>query len=274
MQHILFVLAKGFIFGIALLPHRLVLIIGAALGKLVFLLAKSRRQVAIENFQMIYGDTLTSGERKKWAKANFAHLGGSALEIFYVAGKSPRKQEKIIRIYGAEHLAAAVDQGKGAVVFSAHMGNFYLMGMAVARLGHVKFLIRNPSAPLISRIYNWILQRLQIQVINDNPRNECAMQSFLHLRSGGVLGVLIDQVETGGIYVDFMGKPAGSTLGAANMALRRQAPLIPVSCYRASDGRINVEIEPEFVIPRQGKLEYLLEPAVVGMNKVVEIPNI
>jgi Kdo2-lipid IVA lauroyltransferase/acyltransferase len=270
VQAIVLNLAKGIIFLIGMVPHRLCLAVGAALGRLVFSKNKSRRKVAIDNLTMIYGETMSTEKREQVARDNFAHLGSSGFELLHVAGKSRKQQDKLIRISGQEHLQAALAQGQGAVVFSAHMGNFYLMGLALNRISKVKFIFRDSSGPLVSRIYCWVIARLGIEVIKDNPRNVCAMQSFLHLRSGGILGILIDQVETGGLYVDFMGKPAGSTLGAANMTLRRKAPLIPVHCYRTADNKTNVEIEPEFVIEREGKTADLLEPAVAGMNKVVE----
>ncbi|MCK5241577.1 hypothetical protein KAR34_03915 [bacterium] len=269
-QTVLLNLAKGIILLMGIVPHSVCLAMGSALGRLVFQKNKSRRQVAIDNLTMIYGTAMTPEEREKVARANFAHLGGSGFELLHAAGKNRRQQDKLIQVSGQEHLQAALTQGKGVVVFSAHMGNFYLLGMALSRISRVKFLFRDSTDSLVSKIYGWVIHRLGIEVIADNPRNVCAMQSFLHLRSGGVLGILIDQVETGGVYVDFMGKPAGSTLGAANMSLRRKAPLVPVHCYRTADKKIKVAIEPEFTILRHGKTDELVEPAVAGMNTVVE----
>lgn len=268
--YVLFNLARLVIYLIALLPHKLCLILGSALGRLAYYRMKSRRQVALDNLKLIYGETLTPAAREETARENFSHLGGAALEVFYAAGKSRKNQDKLVCVHGEENLKAALAQGKGTVIFSAHMGNFILMGMAISRRVKVKFLFRDPNSILASRIYRWIIQRIGVEVIADNPRHACALQSFLHLRSGGVLGILIDQVETGGLYVDFMGKPAGSTLGAANMSLRRKAPLVPLHCYRTPDKKLHIEIEPEHTILREGKMNGLLEPAVASMNKVVE----
>ncbi|MBN1595408.1 hypothetical protein JW933_05730 [candidate division FCPU426 bacterium] len=269
LQHILFALARLFIRAVGLLPHRLVLASGAALGRLAFHILHSRRQVALDNLQLIYGDKLEPAARIKMARDNFAHLGGAALEVMYAAGCSIRRQEKLYRLTGEKNLTALLAQGRGGVLFSGHLGNFYIMGMAMAKLCNVKFIFREPSHPLAARIYLWIIKRLGIGVIADNPRNQCAMKCFLHLRSQNILGVLIDQVETGGAYVDFMGKPAGTILGAANMALKMNAPLLPVHCYRQADNVLQVEIMPEFIIRREGRLEDLLIPAVAAMNKVV-----
>jgi KDO2-lipid IV(A) lauroyltransferase len=90
------------------------------------------------------------------------------------------------------------------------------------------------------------------------------------LRKQGVLGVLIDQVENGGVYVDFMGHPAGSTIGAASLALKTGAPLLPMHCVRQRDGKLKVIIEPEFTIRREGPEEELVPEAVAAMNRVVE----
>jgi len=266
---LLFSIVRLIVLIAAFIPHKLCLSLGGGLGRIAFCLMKTRRQVAIDNLKLVYGESLSLQACVQLARKNFAHLGAALLEIIHFVG-CPGRSKKKIQIKGQEHLHAALRQNKGVVLFSAHIGNFILMPAAIAQLADVKFLFRDPTNINVSRIYRWMIGRLGIQVIADNPRHLCAFHSFSHLRSGGILGILIDQVETGGIYVDFMGHPAGSTLGAANMALKSGAPLLPVHCVRLRDQSLFIEIEAEFQIRRQGEPGQLITEAVAGMNKVVE----
>lgn len=250
------------------LPKSWVLAAGRWLGRFVFQRMASRRQVALDNLQMIYGERLTADGRWRLARDNFAHLGGVLLESLQAAG-APRRLSRWIHLEGETHLRAALAKGKGAILFSGHMGNFILMAAAAAPFCRLSFLFRDPSQPEVSRLYRWLIGRLGIGLIADNPRHACACQLLSHIRSGGTAGMLIDQVETGGLYVDFMGKPAGSSLGAANLALRTGAPLIPIHCYRLADGTLKAVIEPELVLAQAESKRDAVLNVVTATNQAV-----
>lgn len=258
-----------FVFFCGLLPRRVCLLLGRGAGRLAFALMRERAQVALDNLKLIYGDSLPEQERLRLAKANFAHIGAMFFEIFHFLLYPPRLVN-FLEITGKENLRLALEQGKGVILFSAHMGNFVLMAPLLAFLAGVKFLFRDPSDPAVSELYRWMRQRSNIDTIPDNPRHRCAYLCNRQLKAGNVLGILIDQVETGGIYVDFMGQPAGSTVGAARLAQICGSPLVPIHCVRMEDSRLKVIIEPEFVIPREGPPEEQLPKIVASMNRVVE----
>ena len=65
-----------------------------------------------------------------------------------------------------------------------------------------------------------------------------------HLREGGILGILTDLNAHDGVPLDFMGQPALSSLATAELALKFNAPLVPVWGIREENGldfRILVE---------------------------------
>lgn len=258
-----------FIFFCGLMPRKFCLGLGRGVGRLAFALMRSRAQVAMDNLKLIYGESLPELERLRLAKANFAHLGAMIFEIFYFLFYPPRLVG-FLEIIGKEHLRLALEKGKGVILFSAHMGNFVLMAPLLAPLANVKFMFRDPSDPVISELYRWVRERSNIHTIPDNPRPRAAHACMRHLKHKDVLGILIDQVETGGIYVDFMGQPAGSTIGAARMAQSCGSPLIPFHCMRLENGKLRASFEPELIIPRTGPEEKNLPGIVASMNKVVE----
>jgi KDO2-lipid IV(A) lauroyltransferase len=213
-----------------------------------------RAKVARDNMATIFGSKLSVAQQAALAKANFAHLGESLFEIFYILAK-PRRLERIIKITGLENLEAALAQQRGAIIFSGHLGNFFLMAAALSRQVHTKFLYRETRQELAAALYAWMRQRLGLEVIKDNPRHLCFFHSLRTLNRGGVIGVLIDQVETGGVYVDFMGQPAGSTKGVANLHLRSGSPLVPVFTHRLGDKTLRVEIAPHLNYHLSGEQE-------------------
>ncbi len=267
---IFYILARIVVFCAGLLPRRVCLAMGRGLGHLGFKLMKSRAQVALDNLTLVYGTAMTPQERLRIASANFAHLGAMFFECFHYLAHT-EKISKYLTVRGEEHLKAVLAQGKGAVAFSGHMGNFLLMTVGVGWVSNSKFIFRDPSDKDVSALYTWIRERGHSPVIADNPRHRCAYYSNAHLKSGGLLGVLIDQVENGGVYVDFMGQKAGSTVGAAKLALISGAPLLPCFCVRKPDSTLEVTFGPEFVIPRDRPNDPECLAEIVGnMNKEVE----
>jgi Kdo2-lipid IVA lauroyltransferase/acyltransferase len=265
----LVLLGHGLIYFFGCLPRWLCLACGRALGYAFYFILQSRARVAVDNLKLVYGDSMTAAERRRLARRNFGHWGGVLLELFQVAARGGRL-DKILRVEGLEHLQAAARPGRGAVLFSAHLGNFIFLPTALRDYPEIKFLYRKPTDATAEELYRWLRERLRISVISDNPRELSALQCVKHVARRGILGVLIDQVEIDGVYVDFMGHPAGSTIGAAALALRRRIPLVPVRCVRQLDQSWVVTVEPEYTIRREGAYEQCLEEAVAGMNKVVE----
>lgn len=271
MRYVLMSLITRCVMGLlVVLPKAWVLACGRSLGRFAFRRMKSRQQVAVDNLQMIYGDAMNPEARQQLARENFAHLGGMLLECLQAAG-APRRLSRWIRLEGEEHLQAALAKGKGVILFSGHVGNFVLMAAAVVPFCSLSFLFREPSQRDVARLYRWLVGRLGIGLIADNPRHACAVQMLKHIKSGGTVGMLIDQVETGGLYVDFMGKPAGSSLGAANLALRTGAPLVPIHCVRLPDGMLKAVVEPELAVkPTDSKRDAVTHVVAATNQKVAE----
>ncbi|MCK5219583.1 lysophospholipid acyltransferase family protein [bacterium] len=261
-------LIRGLIYLLGWTPRWLCLKKGACLGRLAYAIMPERAGIARDNLQLVYGERINQQDKQRMAGKNFAHLGEILLEAIHVAGH-PRVLGKFLHIEGREYLDQAVAQGQGVVVFSAHLGNFVLLAAGLAQVCNLKVIFRESSDRKVSRLYAWFRKRLGVKVIADNPRHLCAYHAYSHLKAGGVLAILIDQVETGGVYVDFMGHPAGSTLGAANLALKGRAPLLPAFCIRQPDQSLKLSIGPEFVIQREGTPEDIAKEAVAAMNKLV-----
>ncbi len=66
-----------------------------------------------------------------------------------------------------------------------------------------------------------------------------------YLRRGGIVCIMIDQAVSDGHYLDFLGKPAKTTLAIANLAIRYKALLVPAYAMReVGINSIQVIVEP------------------------------
>ena len=70
------------------------------------------------------------------------------------------------------------------------------------------------------------------------------------LRAGGSLGMLIDQdTRVEGVWVPFFGRPAFTPVGAAKIALRQGAAVVPAFIERLADGTHLARFHPPLDLP-------------------------
>ncbi len=77
-----------------------------------------------------------------------------------------------------------------------------------------------------------------------------ARQLLEVLRGGGALAMLIDQdTKVDGVWVPFLGRPAFTPVGAAEIALRQKANVIPSFIERRPDGSHLIRFLPALDLP-------------------------
>lgn len=105
-----------------LLPRRGVRALGRSCGRLVYRVDKKHREVAAANLTTAFGGTISEEDKAAIIHSAFLHFGTVFFDFFHLANQSPTKRDRHIQIDGEEHLHKAVDQGRGALLFTAHFG--------------------------------------------------------------------------------------------------------------------------------------------------------
>ena len=135
-----------------------------------------------------------------------------------------------IRSTGLDQLSAAEKAGKGAILVTAHYGNWEAIRVAAKRAGH--------EVGIIYRAFNnRYLDRYTMNMIPDagSPvlQKGAGMRQLLqHVRGGGMIMILVDQRNSGAPFIDFLGQPAETVTAAADIAVRTGAALIPARAVR------------------------------------------
>ncbi|MEM6488206.1 MAG: hypothetical protein AAF677_08045 [Pseudomonadota bacterium] len=148
-----------------------------------------------------------------------------------------------IQVTGAEHLVAAAEAGRGAILVTAHYGNWEALRLACQRAGH-------PAGIIYRAFNNRYLDRYaqRLIAIAGEPvlqKGRAGMRALAaHIAGGGIALVLVDQRNTGAPLIDFLGHPAETVTVAATLAQRTGAALIPGCARRGPGGRFRVTIEP------------------------------
>ena len=139
-------------------------------------------------------------------------------------------------------LDEVLSEGKGAVLITGHVGNWEILGQAIAAAGYPIATIAKPSYD--PRVTRWLHEWRSRQGLKVVWRDQNSGKAILRaLRSNSLMAFLIDQdTKTAGEYVPFFGRPAFTPTNPAALALRTGAPVI--FCWHHRRGkrhRITIE---------------------------------
>ncbi len=226
-----------------LLPWRLALGFGAALGRLGYHLARGARRDALTHLALAFPE-LAGGERRRLARQVFAHLGRAAAEWACV-----RRLPDITRYVrlvpeSLDLLRSLLSRGRGIIFVTAHAGNWELMALALARSGLPVFTIGKKSYdPRFTRLIDETRRLGPVQTLwRGEPDLPSRMREVL--AAGNILGLLIDQdTRVPGAFVPFFGRPAHTPVAAAALARETGAPLVTGFNFRVPEGGYQVVVE-------------------------------
>lgn len=267
---------------IALLPPKVAVNFAWAIGKLAYLIFRKKRQIALQNLELAFGREKNTQELKKIAYRGSQEICRCGIEIFQFL-HSPSKIK--IKINGKENLDAALSQGKGTILISAHLGNFPLMMTTLTRLlspegeanggqarqGYKVSTVMRPMRDLkAEEFFRQVRRRLNIHSIMVQPRYVSVQKCLTALGNNEVLVIPIDQhAGAGGMFVDFFGKLAATPSGPAVFALRSGAPILPVFIFREGEEQ-KIIIQPVVELCSGNDKEEIVEKTMAKLTKIVE----
>jgi KDO2-lipid IV(A) lauroyltransferase len=232
-------------------------LVGSLGGRLFFRLLRQRREVALDNIaQAVANGALDQGiDPAALAEASFANLGRTAMECLRLYHRGLPAFEGRYSVVGGEGLKEALAEarraGRGVVFLTAHTGCWELSAQVLTTTFDFKAGIVGRSQGFVA---DGILRRVRSRggsfVI---LKHEGARVMLRHLKAGGVLGTLYDQADVvgpSGMRLDFMGRPAQTTLGPLKLAARAGAIIIPYFSRR--DGDLHVFEIAEVLVPSPG----------------------
>lgn len=226
--------AKASLWILSWIPLRAVRSLGRFAGKLTYYFVRSRREVALSNLDLAYGDQLSRPTKVTIAKSSFVNLVTTILELCY----SPlikRPMAELVALANPDVFLRAYQEGKGIIVLVPHMGNWEVCGRWFAEQGIVhNAVVRRQKKGWVDRIVTSI--RKTNRIIEIDKRN--GLQKVLRaLRRGEMVSMLIDQhAQREAVKVDFFGQPAMTHASAALLAMKTGCKVIVCAGFRHPDG--------------------------------------
>lgn len=228
-------------------------------------LAGPRRDVALQNLARAFPDRDASW-RKAQMRRIYHHLALGLVECQVIQKDPTQVLGWIESVSGLDHLDRALDQGRGVVMLTGHIGNWELLGAWLCQKGYPMYaVVQRNEDPETEALIEESRRRIGLKTLSKSFGLRGVVKA---LRQGAVVGLLADQ-HGGELTVDFMGHPARTFTGPAVFSLLAGAPIVPVVSFRRAPFRHEVVALPPLALPR-GDRDAQIEALTVEVNELLE----
>ncbi len=256
-------------------PVRANLATARMLGRVWWRLSRRHRLLAMEHLRAALGGELTEGRLRRIAHASFLHwsqvyLVELALTQRLINLWSWARYVELGNLSGALRRLLAQ---RGAIMVTAHFGNFELLGYTIARLGlPIAALMRPLDNPLLN---DWLLRSRQIGGLELIFKKGGTGRADEVLRDRGTLCFIADQ-DAGrkAVFSEFFGRQASWYKSIGLLAMSHRVPIIVGGAVRVRSGfryHIEVEriIEPDEWDQRSDPLQFITDTYAAALESAI-----
>lgn len=227
---------------------------GALIGALAGSVLRIRRRHVVESLR-----SAGVAEPERVASAMYRSLGVGLCELLGSGLFSSRELGDRVRVDGR----ALLGSGLGAVVATAHTGNWDLVACEAARTVPLTVVTKRLSIGWLDRLWQGIRLRRGVRLARAGSAFATARDA---LRLGGAVAMLIDQAPErtrGAIRMRFFGRMAWVDLAPALLAMRLRRPLIAAFPLRGADGTYTLHVAGRLEPPRSASRAWAGEAMTV-----------
>lgn len=159
--------------------------------------------------------------------------------------------------------------GKPALCFAAHLGNWELPAVMAAAHGLPSaVLYRMPNNKAVAKEIARIREPLMGHLIRS--RAQAPLEMAAALDRGEHLGMLVDQRFSRGVDVTFFGRRCKANPSIARLARQFDCPVVGVRVIRLPNRQFRIAAEGPFVLPRDGSGKIDVAQSTQLITSVIE----
>lgn len=245
---------------VALLPRPLAQGLGAAIGRLNYLLNSRAAKVTRVNLGLCFPDA----DVESLTRQSLIETGRTALETPAVWLRSTERIDQWIEEIDNEDLITqAVASDRGLLILLPHVGNWELFNVLFRRFGTMTALYQPPRVAAMREIMASIRARHGNEIVPTTRKGLTRL--YRTLASGGSVVVLPDQVPAAGEFVKFFGVEALTDPLAVRLIRQTNPLVLGLAIIRTPAGRFAVR-----VLPAPEAIHADDAQALCAMNRLVE----
>jgi KDO2-lipid IV(A) lauroyltransferase len=226
-----------------------------------------RRRLVLEQVRDSFPDR-TALEQESIFRKSIACLADGVAMFARINRMSDEELYGLVDIQGGEYIDAAFSRGHGVITFSAHYGCWELMAAFLTkRFPRLAMLVRPLDNPRLDAMVAGVRASRGGMVIDSR---RVFKDGVRHIRANGFLGILVDQnFHKGGVFVDFLGRPAATSTLVPILARRTGCPVIPIHNFWR-DGKLHIVSEPPMTLSSNPDSSQAIAEDTQRMTAIVE----
>lgn len=221
----------------------------------------------IGNLELAFPDR-SADEIAELAKVTWSSIGAVGGEYAHLETLALADGGERIEVVDQADLSRYARRERGAVFFSAHLGNWEINALALARAGvPVMSLYASAQNERFARLLDRARAQLGCEMV---PRDGSLRPVLKHLGARGSLGVLTDLRVADGVPMPFLGHDMDTSLVPARLALRFGCDVVPIRADRLRPGWFRVTVEAPLEPPASGSEDARALALTRAMNGRIE----
>lgn len=189
-------------------------------------------------------------EIKRYVKKVFINFSYYLVDFFRYPKLNENFVKKYVKVSGLKNLQQFVNEGKGIIALTIHLGNYELAGAVASLLGYPVSAVALPHRD--RRINTFFDRRRHMFGMEVIPTGIAVRGCFSALRYGRILALLGDKdFAGGGVKVTMFSNSAYLPRGVAFFALKTQAPIVPAFLVRENKYFYHLIFEKPILLNRE-----------------------
>ncbi len=201
----------------------------------------------------------------------WSNIGRTFAEyVFLNDFKLNRTNLNHIKINGSNYLDEIKKNNESVIFYSGHFANFELMAMELEKSGIKCAAIYRP---LNNFFLNPLMEYLRMKYIcpNQIPKGRMGMREIIgKVKSGYSIALMVDQRVSEGPRTLFFNKPAHTTTIPAQLTLKYNCKLVPISLERKEGPNFEMTIHEPYKIQKTGNNEEDTKNITLKINQDIE----
>jgi KDO2-lipid IV(A) lauroyltransferase len=220
---------------LAQLPYACLLLLGRALGALMYRFAKERREIIETNLHLCFPQ-LSALDRQHLLQANFASMGIAFFEMAMSWWWYKPRLRRLGSVEGLQHLQQAAADGQGVILMAVHFTTLEVGANLLGQLHTIDGMYRQHDNALFDFVQRRGRERHNLDATAIEREDVRAMIKVL--RAGRAIWYAPDQDygRKQSIFLPLFGIQAATVTATSKFARLGRARVVPFTQERLADG--------------------------------------
>ncbi|HTY43024.1 MAG TPA: lysophospholipid acyltransferase family protein [Thermoanaerobaculia bacterium] len=246
---------------------------GRALAAVYYRLRPKYLRAARRNLAVILGEPEDSPRVRALAFEMVASHFRAWVDFLHFATRPPEEAARLVEgVVGYSRIVQARLAGKGVLLLTAHLGNWEVGGLMLARVNQPIHVVLVPDIfPGVERERRRLHERLGVAEIRVDRSFVPTLSVLRVLGENGIVAMQGDRdFDNTGIAIPFFGREAYFPRGPLRVAMASGAVVLPAFIVGLPDGRYRAIVEEPLAVVSEGDRDAALRTNLAAYVALLE----